>query len=198
MMIAIAAVLLLLGPVLAVVLVLAVPTVLGLVAYDVSETRAKKPASARAAETILGWPEAAERRIKLERGVARAFVILGGVFWAVTAFAGLYTFRQTGALAAFFAASVPLIASLVTLIVGWYWERVASIMLAVATLAVVYYSAVMGFELGVWVILGFFLIGPMLTAAVLFWLARRDYEALVVFRLAHPELALAVAETSAS
>ena len=65
-----------------------------------------------------------------------------------------------------------------------------AIMLTVASIAVVYWGVIANFELGVWVIVMFALIGPMLTAATLFWLARRDYEALEVFRLSHPEPAL--------
>ena len=198
MMFAVGAILLVLGPVLAVMLAVGIPLVFGLLAYDVIETRRQENAARAtvpAGSLKPGWSEATEKRIQLERGIARAFVILGGVFWALTAFAGLYWFSETGMQQAFLTALVPLVASLVTLIVGWYWERVASIMLVLASVATVYYGVAAQFELGVWVIVMFALIGPMITAAMLLWLARRDYEALEVFRLANAgEPALAEAE----
>jgi len=180
------AVLMVLGPVLAAVLAVAVPVLFGIMAYDVIASRRAQRAEGGAVEPA--WAEAAERRIQLERGFARAFVILGGAFWGVAAFAGLFSFRETGAREALLAAAVPLFAALVTLVIGWYWERVAAVMLTLASGVVVYWGVVTQFELGVWMLITIFLIGPMLTAAVLFWLARQEHIALE-FKLAHPELA---------
>lgn len=189
--------LMILGPVAAVIVALAVPLVIVLIAYDLMSSREPRRISIpEDSGALFVWTEATEKRISLERGFARAFVILGGVFWGLTAFAGLFTFRQTGVLAAFIAACIPLLASLVTLIVGWYWERVAAVMLTLASIGVVYWGVVAEFELGVWVIVLIALIGPMLTAATLFWLARRDYEALEMLRLAHPEPALTVVDAT--
>lgn len=151
----------------AVVVSLAIPVLIGLAAWDVYESRESTPVQADA-----------EQRISLERGFGRAFVIAGGLFWTVATFAGLFTFRQTGVAFAMLGAFFPLVATLVTLVVGWYFERITAALLAVASFAVVVWGVIYGFELGVWIIVTLALIGPMMTAAVLFWLARRDQEAL--------------------
>ena len=181
-----------LGPILAVVLLIAVPVLIGMMAYDVISDRKNRPAPVAEGELAPGWQESAERRIELERGVARAFVILGGVFWGIAAFAGFYSFRETGVEAAFLAAAVPLLAALVTLIIGWYWERAASVLLTAASIAVVYWGVTAGFEAGVWILMTIALIGPMMTAAVLFWMARQELKALE-FKLAQLEPAMATA-----
>jgi ABC-type enterobactin transport system permease subunit len=49
------------------------------------------------------------------------------------------------------------------------------------------------FELGVWAIMVFALIGPMMTASVLFWLARREQEAFELALATHPDFAMAIA-----
>jgi len=105
-------------------------------------------------------------------------VIAGGLFWAIATFAGLNTFRETGVAYAMLGAFLPLAATLATLVVGWYFERITAALLVLASFAVVIWGVVAAFELGVWIIVAVALIGPMVTAAVLFWLARRDQEAL--------------------
>ena len=162
-----AAVLIIGGLIGAVVIAVAVPALLGMMAFDMFQSRSTTPVEA----------DDAERRISLERGFARGFVIAGGMFWTVATFAGLYTFRQTGLSYALMAAFIPLVATIVTLIVGWYFERVTSALLVLASFAVVAWGVAIGFELGVWTIVTIALIGPMMTAAVLFWLARGDQEA---------------------
>ena len=186
-----------LGVVLAAVLVIAVPALLGYMAYDTVKSTPRKRVSSEATEVdpVRGSLEAAGRRIQVERAVARAFVIFGGAFWGVATFAGLYTFRETGWEAAAIAAAVPLFASLVTLVIGWYAERVTSALLAIASAAVIYWGVSIGFEPGVWMLMTIALIGPMVTASVLFWMARGEHKALEL-RLESPELAMATVERS--
>ena len=151
-----------------VALIIAVPAAIGLMAYDVVKAPKTEPSKR---------PEASSTRIAVERGVARSFVLLGGAFWSIASFAGLYAYRQTGTVESLLAASIPLLACIVTLVVGWYFERFTAALLLFASLAVVAWGVIYQFELGVWMIMTFALIGPMLTASVLFWLARRDQEA---------------------
>jgi hypothetical protein len=180
----IAAILMIVGPVGAVVLAVLVVAAIGLMVYDlVAERRANRNEPARVVS-----PRDAEESISLKRGVARAFVILGGVFWGGAAFAGLYWFGKTGMRSALIAASVPLLATVVTLVVGWFWERVASVMLAAASAVAIYWGVVTQFEPGVWGLVVIALIGPMLTASVLFWLARTEEEALELSLALHPDL----------
>lgn len=170
----IGATLVIIGIVGAIVFTLAVPALFGAMAYDVVAARKEAPQVT----------EDTHMKIAVERGVARAFVIGGGVFWSIASFAGLFSFRETGAGYALLGAFLPLAATLATLVIGWYYERVTAALLTAASIAVAAYGVIYQFELGVWIIMGLFAIGPMLTAAVLFWLARRDQEAL--------ELALAM------
>lgn len=162
------AVLVIIGLLGAAVVVIGAPVLLGVMAYDIYQSRDRGPAK----------PVDAEHRIQIERGIARAFVIVGGLFWSVAMFSGLNTFRQSGVAYAMLGALFPLAATLATLVVGWYYERMTSALLVLASFAVVVWGVVAAFELGVWVIVTFALIGPMMTAATLFWMARRDQEAL--------------------
>ncbi len=169
----------------AVLVAVAVPALFGLMAWDLTRSREISPAEV--ADTRL--------RISMERNVARGFVIAGGVFWSVASFAGLYVFSDSGLPNALFAAGIPLVAIAATLIIGWYYERVAAALLALASVGVVAWGIIYQFELGVWGIMAVFLIGPMLTASVLFWMARRDQEALELALSLQPELAFAEART---
>ena len=189
MSLVIAAVLIIGGLLTAGLLVLAVPALFALMAYDVVTSPKPEPAGAldEAAESLRS-AQRAKGRIGVERNVARAFVIVGGVFWGVAAFAGLYSYRQTGVWWALLAAFIPFVATVATLIVGWYYERFTAALLAVASAAVVYWGVVNQFEAGVWMLVTIALIGPMMTASVLFWMARREQQALDVLLAARPEL----------
>ena len=166
MSVTLAAILIITGLVGLAAVAIGLPLVVGAMIYDI----ARSPKAAPRERASAG------ARVAAERGVARAFVILGGAFWSIAAFAGLYSFQQTGWAAALLGAGIPLVAVAVTLIVGWYYERFASAMLFAASIAVVAWGVVYQFELGVWFMMTFALIGPMMTAAVLFWMARREQE----------------------
>lgn len=172
MSIILVAVLIIGGLVGAVAVIVGVPALFGLVAYDLLAARNEPSRQSKTAS-----PGISLERISLERGFARAFVIAGGVFWAVAIFAGLYTFRESGMASAMLGAFFPLVAVLVTLVVGWYYERVTAALLTLASFAVVAWGVIYQFELGVWVLVTLALIGPMMTAAALFWTARRDQDA---------------------
>jgi hypothetical protein len=182
----IAAALIIIGLVGAVIVAVSVPLLVGMMAYDVKEARKVAPVDVR--DTSLS--------IAVKRGIARAFVLSGGLFWAVAAFAALYSYRQTGVGNALMAALIPLVAVAATLIVGWYFERVTAAMLLMASVAVVAYGVIFQFELGVWMIMTFVLIGPMATAAALFWAARQEQDAFELATSLRPELALVFAARS--
>jgi hypothetical protein len=184
MSIILVAVLIIGGLVGAAAVVVGVPVLFGLAAYDVLEARKTDSRVASGAPKGISL-----ERISLERGFARAFVIAGGVFWAVAIFAGMYSFQQDGMASAMLGAFFPLVAVIATLVIGWYFERAASALLVLASFAVVAWGVIYQFELGVWVLMTIALIGPMMTAAVLFWMARRDQEAFELALAAMPELA---------
>jgi len=165
----------------AVALIIGIPAVIALMAYDGLEAR-------KAAPSVVKEKALAEERISLERGIARAFVVAGGVFWAVALGAGAYATRGTAMGTVLLVAFYPLVATVATLVIGWYYERAASALLVLASLAVVAWGVIYQFEIGVWTLMVFALIGPMMTAAVLFWMARRDQEAFELALAASPEL----------
>jgi hypothetical protein len=105
-------------------------------------------------------------RKNLERIFARAFTVLGGVFWVLTAF-----FGGSNLLGAFTTAAYPLAFTIVVLAVGWFQERIAAIILALGAVGTVVWGAIMGWPLFVWGIMFTFFIAPTLIAAVLFYLA---------------------------
>ncbi len=180
------AVLIIVGVVGAVVLLIGIPALFAVMAYDTIKAPRPVRTEERDATTVIA----------VERGVARAFVLLGGAFWSIAAFAGLYNFQATGAQAALIAAAIPLVACAVTLIVGWYYERFTAALLAVASFAVIAWGVVYGFETGVWVLMGLSLIGPMATAGTLFWMARNEQEAYETVTATRPELAFVFAARS--
>lgn len=169
-------------------LAVGIPFFVGILTYDVVESRKLAPAKPVVVESE------APMRIAVERGIARAFVVAGGAFWSVAVFAGLRFYGETGLGNSLLAAFFPLVAVLATLVVGWYYERVASALLAAASLAVVAWGVIFQFEAGVWALMAFALIGPMMTASVLFWLARRDQEAFELSLATQAELARVAAE----
>ena len=120
MSVALAGILMIGGLVGVAVVVIGVPILFVLMAIDVRESKQTAPAQVR--DTSL--------RIAAERGIARLFVVAGGLFWSVATFAGLYSFRDSGATASFIAAFLPAVACLATLIVGWYFERTTATLLA--------------------------------------------------------------------
>ncbi|MBE0417706.1 MAG: hypothetical protein IBX63_08065 [Coriobacteriia bacterium] len=178
MSIILAGALILVGLIGAAVAIIAVPAIFGAMAYDLISSR--EISTAEVEDTRL--------RIAVERNVARGFVIAGGAFWSIASFAGLYVFRESGLQYALMAAFIPLVACAATLIIGWYYERVAAALLVLASMGVVAWGVIYQFELGVWAIMAVFLMGPMLTAATLFWLARRDQDALELALSLHPEV----------
>jgi hypothetical protein len=138
-----------------VLVAIGVPVFFGMMAYDVMESR----------KTVPLHEKEARRRVTVQRGTARAFVVVGGVFWSVASLAGL------------FAAFYPLVAVIATLIVGWYYERITAVLLLLASVAVVAAGVIYQFDLGASLLVAVALIGPMLTASTLFWLARVDQDA---------------------
>lgn len=166
-------------PISAIAVAIMLPTVIGAMALDMADTRSGS----------TSHPERLRTRMTVERNIARAFVVAGGGFWTIAAFAGLYSYRDSGLAAALMAAFVPLVAVAATLIVGWYFERVASALLAFASLGVVAWGVIYQFEMGVWILMTLTLIGPMATAATLFWLARRSQVAFELAISLNPEWA---------
>ena len=111
----------------------------------------------------------------LERFMARILVGLGGLFWAIlavgTTLIGPYRGLPEAAMKY---AAIPLVAAVVILIIGWRMERLASILLFVATLAVIVFGVIFAWEVGMWMFMAASLIGPMFMSGTMFFLAARN------------------------
>ena len=118
--------------------------------------------------------ETHSNRMNMDRLFARGFVVAGGIFWMCASFAAAYSFVRAGASTALLAAFYVFAATGATLAIGWFYERTAAGLLVLASAAVVVWGAMASWELGVWILMTIFLIGPMLTSAALFAMARRE------------------------
>lgn len=115
-------------------------------------------------------------RMNLERFAARAFVLAGGIFWVVAGFAGPFFFDRVGVGAAISVAIYPFVAMLAILVVGWFYERLAGLLLLAGAAGVMVWGIIFGWETGMWMLMSVVLIAPIATAGVLFLLAGRMSE----------------------
>lgn len=140
--------------------------------------------------------ETHSNRMNMDRLFARGFVVFGGVFWMSASFAAAYSFIRAGAPAALLAAFYVFAATAATLVIGWFYERTAAALLVLASAAVVVWGTMASWELGVWILMAIFLIGPMLTAAALFAMARREQIAYEAALASSAQLELVPAEVN--
>jgi len=111
----------------------------------------------------------------LARTFARALVIAGGAFWVIATFAVPLVYHDTTTIDASIG-MWPFLAVLVILVIGWKYERLAAVLLLAASVAVVAWGFMYGWEAGVWIVMAAVLIAPMALAAVLFTLSARAEE----------------------
>lgn len=111
--------------------------------------------------------------MSIYRLFARLFVIGGGAFWVTAVFGAEWGYRGVSPLVSARNALVPLGLTLAVLAVGRIYEYLASGVLLTAAAGVVAWGVVAGWEAGVWGLMTFTLLGPILTAALLFFLAAR-------------------------
>lgn len=119
-------------------------------------------------------------RMNVERLFARGFVIFGGLVWTVMFFAAETAARYSGitytldeVIKAAGSALLPLAAAILVFVVGWFYERLAAVLLFAGAAGVIAWGIVIGWTGALWAIMGVALIGPMALAAVLFLLASR-------------------------
>lgn len=110
-------------------------------------------------------------RQNTERLFARGFTILGGIFWIAAAFAGPYVYGGKSIVGAFGIAIYPLLFTIAVLAIGWFYERLVSLLLAVGAVGTIAWGIIMGWESAVWAIMLIFFIAPTVVAALLFFLA---------------------------
>jgi len=112
-------------------------------------------------------------RMSIERFFARGFVIIGGIFWTSAVFGADYGYRGFSPMVSARNALMPLVLTLFVLGVGWFYERLVALVLAGGSLAVVVWGITAAWEPGVWSLVVATLIGPMIVAGLLYWLAAR-------------------------
>lgn len=111
-------------------------------------------------------------RKNTERIFARAFTLLGGVFWIGAAFAGPYVYGGQSVRAAFGTAIYPLIFTVGVLALGWFYERLTALILALGAVGTIAWGFINGtWEPFVWGIMLAFFVAPTVVAAVLYYLA---------------------------
>jgi len=106
-----------------------------------------------------------------ERLFARGFTVLGGIFWVVSAFAGPYIYGGKSVVGAFGIALYPLLFTAAILIIGWFYERLVSLILALGAIGTIAWGVIMGWESSVWAIMLIFFVAPTVVSALLFFLA---------------------------
>jgi hypothetical protein len=114
-----------------------------------------------------------EDTMTLERISARTFVIIGGLFWVVAAFAAGRGLVSGSSIMSFDTALMPLVLTLAILAIGWFFEYAAAGILAAGSVGVLAWGVTAGWEPGVWMLMISTLVAPMLISAALFFLAAR-------------------------
>lgn len=112
-------------------------------------------------------------RMAWQRLLARGFVIAGGLFWIVAAFAAWYGFREASFVESVGGALNPFLLTVLTFVIGWRFERLASVLLAVGAAGIVTWGVLSAWTSGLWTIMVATLIAPIAVAAVLFYMASR-------------------------
>ncbi len=120
----------------------------------------------RAEEITMNAEVNAERK-NTERIFARAFTLLGGVFWIVSAFAFAGPLMKGGIVYPL----VPLVFTAGVLTLGWFYERLTALILGLAALGTVAWGVIMGWDPVVWGVMLSLFVTPTVVAAVLFYLA---------------------------
>jgi hypothetical protein len=120
--------------------------------------------------------------MNVERFIARGLVIGGGLFWIAAAFAARYAFGGAGVVESVGSAAYPFGFAVVVLAVGWLWERLAAGLLFAASVGVIAWGILFGWELSVWLLMTGVLIAPMTASGAFFLLASR-MEAICGYRV---------------
>ena len=115
--------------------------------------------------------ETMERK-NVERIFARGFTVLGGIFWIGAAFAGPYVYGGQSVFGAFGTAIYPLVYTVAVLTIGWFYERLAALILALGAVGTIAWGLINNtWEPFVWGIMLSFFVTPTVISAVLYYLA---------------------------
>jgi hypothetical protein len=114
----------------------------------------------------------AERK-NVEHIAALIFTTIGGVFWIVTALVGsnLGTTNPAAGFVQIGGAFAPLVYTIAVLIIGYFQERIAALILALGAVGTIAWGVIAGWETNVWIIMLVFFVSPTIISMVLFYLA---------------------------
>jgi predicted anti-sigma-YlaC factor YlaD len=123
-------------------------------------------------------------RMNVYRLAARYLVLFGGLFWAAVVLMGalklnsnsIFDFKPVSpSLDTALAYSMSwIVVAAVVFVIGLFWERIAAVLLVLAAVGSIAFGVYKGWESGMWIIMLFFIIGPVITSAVLYWMAARE------------------------
>ncbi len=112
-------------------------------------------------------------RMNVQRLFARVFVAFGGVLWVAGVLGANIRYQDMGLSESAANALLPFGLAVAALIIGWFYETLASFLLFGGAVGVVAWGIISSWEAGVWGTMGFVLIAPMVFAGLLFLLASR-------------------------
>jgi len=112
-------------------------------------------------------------QMNAQRIFARAFVVVGGLFWVFMAWGKAWAYEGAPLTEALGGALIYAAVIAAIFLLGMFYENLAALVLAVGAVAIVVFGIVIGWETGVWATVFFFFILPMLIAAALYFLAAR-------------------------
>lgn len=110
-------------------------------------------------------------RINIQRIFARLFVIVGAVFWGSAAWGAKWAYEGAPFTTSLSYALLYAGAILAVFVIGLFYENIAALLLAVGSIAIIIVGLVFSWEPGVWAVMGFFFILPLVIAAILYFMA---------------------------
>jgi hypothetical protein len=123
-------------------------------------------------------------RMNVYRLAARYLVVFGGLFWAAVVLAGALRLNSSSIFefkvvspnlnTALAYSMVWIGVAALVFVVGFFFERIAAVLLILAAAGSIAFGAYMNWESGMWMIMLFFIIIPVLVSAAMYWLAARE------------------------
>jgi len=112
-------------------------------------------------------------RLIVERWIGRLFVALGAVFWLSMVLGAQIAYLDNTLPTAARREWISLVLLVAILILAWFYELLAAIVLYAGAVATVIWGIIAGWEIGVWFLMGSLFIAPAVIAATLFIAANR-------------------------
>lgn len=112
-------------------------------------------------------------QMNFQRIFARIFVFIGAILWGSMAWGAKWAYQGAPLSEALGAGLLYAGAILLLFAIGLFYENLAALLAVVTSLAVIGIGLFSGWETGVWAVMVFFFVFPLLTAGALYFLAAR-------------------------